>query len=85
MKRQGDSSFPTDGQKAILNKLNSKSKTNRKRTNADNWNKPQQKHRLGIVSNKLLCVLGVGGGKGLKPVLRCSNLTIGSAVVHIHL
>ena len=54
VKSQGDSSFPTDGHKAILNKLNSKSKTNRKRTNIDNWNKPQQKHRLGTVSNKLL-------------------------------
>ena len=28
MKSQGDSSFPTDGHKAILNKLNCKSKTN---------------------------------------------------------
>ena len=36
VKSQGDSSFPTDGQKAILNKLNNKSKTNRKRTNIDN-------------------------------------------------
>ena len=35
-KSQGDSSFPTDGHKAILNKLNSKSKTNRKQTNIDN-------------------------------------------------
>ena len=35
-KSQGDSSFPTDGHKAILNKLNSKSKTNRTRTNIDN-------------------------------------------------
>ena len=54
MKSQGDSSFPTIGHKAILNKLNSRSKTNRKRTNIYNWNKPQQKHRLGTVSNKLL-------------------------------
>ena len=30
------SSFPTDGHKAIRSKLNSKSKTNRKRTNIDN-------------------------------------------------
>ena len=36
VKSQGDSSFPTDGRKAILNKLNSKSKTNRKRTDIDN-------------------------------------------------
>ena len=36
VKSQGDSSFPTDGHKAILNKLNSKSKTNIKRTNIDN-------------------------------------------------
>ena len=32
MKSQGDISFPTDGHKATLNKLNSKSKKNRKRT-----------------------------------------------------
>ena len=49
MKSQGDSSFPTDGHKAILNKLNSKSKTNRKLTNIENWNKPQHKHRNGTV------------------------------------
>ena len=36
VKSQGDSSFPTDGHKAIQNKFNSKSKTNRKRTNIDN-------------------------------------------------
>ena len=36
VKSQGDSSFPTVGHKAILNKLNRKSKTNRKRTNIDN-------------------------------------------------
>ena len=36
VKRQGDSSFPEDGHKAILNKLNSKPKTNRKRTNIHN-------------------------------------------------
>ena len=35
VKSQGDSSFPTYGHKAILNKLNSKSKTNRKQTNID--------------------------------------------------
>ena len=29
MKSQGDSSFPADGHKAILNKMNNKSKTNR--------------------------------------------------------
>ena len=33
---QGDSSFQTDGHNAVLNKLNSKSKTNRKRTNINN-------------------------------------------------
>ena len=36
VKSQGDSTFPADGHKAILNKLNSKSKTNRKRANIDN-------------------------------------------------
>ena len=35
-KQQEDSSFPTDGHKAILNKLNGKSKTNRKRSNIVN-------------------------------------------------
>ena len=35
-KAKRDSSFPIDGYKAILNKLNNKSKTNRKRTNIDN-------------------------------------------------
>ena len=36
VKSQGDSSFPTDGHKALLNKLNRTSKTNGKRTNIDN-------------------------------------------------
>ena len=62
MKSKEDSSFPADGHKNILNKMNNKSITNRKRTNIDNYNKSQQKHRLGTVSNKLL-------GE-LKPVLR---------------
>ena len=57
VKSQGDSSFPTDGHKAVLYKLNSKSKINRKRVNFDNYNNLQQKHRLGTVSYKLL-----GGG-----------------------
>ena len=56
VKSQGDSSFPTESHTAIQNKLNSKSKTNRKRTNIDSYNKPQQKHRLGTVSNKLLTI-----------------------------
>ena len=47
---QEDSSFPADGQTAIINKMNNLSKTNTKRTNIDNKNKPQQKHRLGTVS-----------------------------------
>ena len=55
MKSQRDSSFPADGHKAILNKMNNK--TNGKRPNIDSYNKPQQKHRLGTFSNKLL---GVG-------------------------
>ena len=33
---QGKNYFPTNGHTAILNKLNSKSKTNRTRTNIDN-------------------------------------------------
>ena len=36
MKSQWDSSSPADGHKAILNKMNNKSKTNRKRKNIDN-------------------------------------------------
>ena len=36
MKSQRDSSFPADGHKASLNKMNNKSKTNRKQTNIDN-------------------------------------------------
>ena len=63
VKSQEDSYIPTDGHKAILNKLNCKSKTNRKRTNIDNLNNPQQKHRIGMVSNKLLRG-GGGGGRG---------------------
>ena len=43
-------SFPIDGHQAILNKANKTSKTNRMRTYNDNY---QQKHRLGMVSNKL--------------------------------
>ena len=39
-------SFPTDGHKTILNRINNKSKTNKKQTNIDNKNKTQQKHRL---------------------------------------
>ena len=35
VKSQGDSYFPTDGHKAILHKVNSKSKTNRTRANID--------------------------------------------------
>ena len=68
--------FPRDGHKAILNKMNNKSKTNRKHTNIDNKNKPQQKHRLGKVSNKLLA--------GLNRVYARTTLTLNFAVVHIH-
>ena len=62
VKSQVDSSFPTDGHTAILNKLNTKLKRIRKRTNIDNLNNPQQKHRLGTVSNILLRCVCVGGG-----------------------
>ena len=83
MNIQRDSSFPTIGHEDILNKLNTKSKTNRKRTNIDNnYNKPQQKHRLGTVNNKLL---RGGGRKGLTGVVRCNNLILASDVVHIHI
>ena len=36
MKSQRDSSFPADGHKASLNKMNNKSKTNRKWMNIEN-------------------------------------------------
>ena len=36
MKSQRDISFPQDGDKAILNKMNNNSETNRKRKNIDN-------------------------------------------------
>ena len=42
MKMQGDSSFPIDGHNVILNKLDSKTKTNGKRTNIENYKDPQQ-------------------------------------------
>ena len=35
MKSQQDSSFPADDHSAILNKMNNKSKTNRRRTDID--------------------------------------------------
>ena len=37
MKSQRDSTLPADGRKVILNKMNNKSKTNRKRTNIDKY------------------------------------------------
>ena len=76
---QKDSYFPAASHQAILNKMNTKS-DNIKGTNIDNENKPQQKHRLGTVSNKL----PGGGEEGLKTVLRAHNLALGSAVVHEH-
>ena len=79
MKSQGDSPLPTDGHKAILNKLNSKSKANRKRTNIDNENKPEQGHRLGTVSSKLLVGM-VGGGWGLNRFYAASTLALGSVL-----
>ena len=70
MKSQGDSSFPTTGHKAILNKLNTKSKAQ---------NKPQLKHRLGTVSIKLL-VGGSGGGGGSN--LFCAHQWIKTANIY---
>ena len=81
MKSQGDSFFPTDGHKAILNKLNSKSKTNRKRTNITRVN-----HNRSIALERSVMDYFEGGGGGEdKPVLRSSNLTLGSAVVRVHI
>ena len=38
---------------------------------------PQQKHRLGTISNiELLWTVGGGGGGGLEPVLQAPNLTL---------
>ena len=84
VKSQGDIFYPTDGHEAILNKLNSKLKTNRIRANIDNLNKPQQEYRLETVSNKLLGggAEGRGTGGGLKLGLRCSNLTLMLSVMH---
>ena len=78
-----DSSFPTIDHKAILNELNSKSKTNRKRTNIDNENKPQQKQSIAL--ERLVINYWGGGEGGLKPVLHSNNLTLGSDVDHIHI
>ena len=39
-------SFPTDGHKTILNRINNESKTNKKRTNIDNKNKTQQNRKI---------------------------------------
>ena len=61
---QEKSSFPSDGQQAILNEMNKLSKTNRKRTNVNKQNKQQQTHHLGTVNKILL---------GVKPVLRDPN------------
>ena len=58
---QENSSFLADGHQTILNKVNKKSKTNRRRTNNDNQNQPQQKHPLGTVSNNQLLEVGVDG------------------------
>ena len=49
--RQEESSFLIDGHQFILRKANKKPKPNRKQMNNDNQNKPQQKHRLGTVSD----------------------------------
>ena len=66
--------FVTDGHKAIPNTLNIKSKTNRKRTTLT----------IRINHNKSIALeRSVINYWGLKSVLRCSNLALGSAVVHI--
>ena len=46
---QDDSSFPADGHNAIITKANETTRANKKRTNIDNDNKPQQMHRLGTI------------------------------------
>ena len=46
------SSVPADVHQVILNKINRSSKINKKRTHNYNKNKLQQKHRLGMASNK---------------------------------
>ena len=46
--------LPTNDHQAILNKTNKTSKTTRKRTNNDNYNKPQQKkNSFELFSNRL--------------------------------
>ena len=64
-----------DGHKAILNKLNSKSKTNRKRTIRINHNRSIALERSVINSWKR----GGAAGAGLKAVLRCNNLALGGS------
>ena len=86
VKSQGDSSFLTDGHKAILTKLNCKlslrqSERGRVLTTIIN-------HNISITLERSVINYWGGGGEGeggLKPVLRCSKLTLGSAVVHIHI
>ena len=74
---QGDSSFPADSLKIILNKMNKNtSKTNKKWTDSDNYIKTQQKHRLGTVSNKLL--------GSLNRFYARASLALGSVVIHMH-
>ena len=75
-KPRGHSSFQTGSHKVILNELNSKSKTNRKRTNMT----------IRINHNRSIALeRSVINYWELEPVLRSSNLTLGSAVVHTHI
>ena len=68
MKSQRDSSFPADGHKAILNKMKNKSKTNRKRTNINNfW---INHNRSTALERSVISYFG------LKPVLRALNLLL---------
>ena len=53
----------------ILNKMNNLSKANKKRTEIDNYNEPQQKHRFGMVSKRFYVI---------------TNIATGSAVVYKH-
>ena len=59
VKSQGDSSFPIDGHKAILNKLNSKSKTESGRTLTIRIN-----HNRSIALEQSVINYSWGGGAG---------------------
>ena len=76
MKSQGDSSFPTDGHTAILNRLDSQRQTKRGRTLTIRIN-----HNRSIaLERSLINYWGRGVGGGEEPVLRSNDKT--RAIAH---